>query len=123
MYERQRQLTEFLDQHVNLPRRVAGRAFAWHPPTDRPTAVELAGQLLAIAEFRVLGLGTWLGTPDGEFFTAAVEAVSPPFYRQDEELIVEALKLAAKMQSGNRRAAGALALGAAVAGIFLISRG
>jgi hypothetical protein len=123
MDDRQRQLTEFLDQHVNLPKRVAGRAFAWHPPIDRPTAAELAGQLLATAEFRALGLGTWLGTPDGEFFTAAVEAVSPPFYRQDEELIVEALKLAAKMQSGNRRAAGALALGAVVAGIFLISRG
>ena len=123
MDDRQRQLTEFLDQHVNLPKRVAGRAFAWHPPIDRPTAAELAGQLLATAEFRALSLGTWLGTPDGEFFTAAVEAVSPPFYRQDEELIVEALKLAAKMQSGNRRAAGALALGAVVAGIFLISRG
>jgi hypothetical protein len=123
MDDRRRQLTEFLDQHVSLPRRVVGRAFAWHPPIDRPTAAELAGQLLATAEFRALGLGTWLGTPDGEFFTAAVEAVSPPFYRQDEELIVEALKLAAKMQSGNRRAAGALALGAVAAGIFLISRG
>ncbi len=123
MDDRQRQLTEFLDQHVNLPRRVAGRAFAWHPPIDRPTPAELAGQLLAIAEFRALGLGTWLGTPDGEFFTAAVEAVSPPFYRQDEELIVEALKLASNMQSGNRRAAGVLALAAAAAGIFLISRG
>jgi hypothetical protein len=121
MDDRQRQLTEFLDQHVNLPRRVAGRAFAWHPPIDRPAAAELAGQLLATAEFRALGLGTWLGTPDGELFTAAVEVVSPPFYRQDEELIVEALKLAAKMQSGNRRAAGAVAVGAIALGIFLMA--
>jgi hypothetical protein len=81
--------------------------------------------LLATAEFRAVGLGTWLGTPDGEFFTAAVEAVNPPFYRQDEELLVNALKLAAKMQSDNQRAAAALAVGASVllsVGILLAAR-
>ena len=123
MDDRQRRLTEFLAQHVNLPRRVAGRAFGWHPPIERPTAAELAGQLLATAEFRALGLGSWLGTPEGEFFTAAVEAVSPAFCRQDEELLVEALQLAAKMQSGNRRMTGALALGGLHSGAVLISRG
>jgi len=95
---------------VNLPEGVPRRAFGWQPPTRAVSAAELAGQLLATAEFRALGLGSWLGTPDGEFFTAAVEAVSPPFYRQDEELLVEALKLAAKMQSGNQKAARALGL-------------
>jgi hypothetical protein len=121
--DKQRQVTEFLEEHVNLPRRVPGRAFGWHPPIERPSAAELAAQLFAIAEFRALGLGSWLGTPQGAFFASAVEAVSPPFYRQDEELLVEALKLAAKMQSGNQRAAGAFALGAIALGVFLISRG
>ncbi len=83
----------------------------------------MAGQLLATAEFRALGLGSWLGTPEGEFFTAAVEAVSPAFYRQDEELLVEALQLAAKMQSGTRRLTGALALGGIALGAVLITRG
>jgi len=93
------------------------------PPIEGPSAAELAGQLLATAEYRGLGLGSWLGTPEGEFFTGAVEAVSPPFYRQDEELLVEALKLAAKMRSRNRRMAGAMALGGIALGVVLISRG
>ena len=100
MDDKQRRLTDFLDQHVNFPRRVPGRVFGWQPPIERPSAAELAGQLLAIAEFRALGLGSWLGTPQGEFFTAAVEAVSPPFYRQDEELLVDALKLAQGCRQG-----------------------
>jgi hypothetical protein len=49
--------------------------------------------------------------------------VSPPFYRQDEELLVDALKLAARMQAGNQRAAGALALAVLAFGVFAISRG
>jgi len=122
MDDRQRRLTDFLDQHVSLPRRVNGRAFGWRPAIERPSTAELAGQLLTTAEYRALGLGSWLGTPDGEFFTAAVEAVSPPFYRQDEELMVDALKLAAKMQSGNQRAAGALALAALAFGALAVSR-
>jgi hypothetical protein len=123
MDDRQRQLTGFLDQQVRLPRRDLGSAFGWRPPIARASAAELAGRLLASAEFRALGLGTWLGTLDGEFLTGAVEAVSPPFYRQDEELLVDALKLAAKMQSDNQRMAGVFALGAIALGLFLISRG
>jgi hypothetical protein len=123
MDDKQRRLTDLLDQHVNFPRRGPGRVFGWQPPIERPSAAKLAGQLLAIAEFRALGLGSWLGTPQGEFFTAAVEAVSPPFYRQDEELLADALKLAARMQAGNQRAAGALALAVLAFGVFAISRG
>lgn len=122
MDDTQHRLTEFLNQHVSLPRRVPVHAFRWQP-IDRPSLANLAEQLLANAEFRALGLGTWLGTPDGKLFTAAVEAVTPPFYRQDEELLAEALKLAAKMQSGNQRAAGAFALGAIALCLLLISRG
>jgi hypothetical protein len=80
-------------------------------PDPRPTARELADELLGIAEFRALQLGTWLGTPEGEMFTTAVEAVSPPFYLSDVELLVDALKLASATQQkdGLKRA---LAIGA-----------
>jgi hypothetical protein len=76
----------------------------------RPTPEELAEELLQDAEFRSLQLGTVLGTPEVHLVAHAVEAASPPFYRSDEQLLVEALTLAAKMQ--NRQAAGRLALGA-----------
>jgi hypothetical protein len=47
-------------------------------PEPRPSTWELADELLGIAGFRALQLGTWLATPDGEMLTTAVEAVSPP---------------------------------------------
>jgi len=87
-------------------------------PQPRPSAEELATELLGIAEFRALQLGTWLGTPEGETVTAAVEAVSPPFYRPDVELLVDALKLAAATQqkAGLKRAIAIGAVGVAIIG-------
>jgi hypothetical protein len=79
----------------------------------RPTVEQLAQELLHDAEFRALRLGTWLGTVDGEVITEAVEMVTPPFYRQDVELLVEALQLAAALQaSEGQEKAGKLALSA-----------
>jgi hypothetical protein len=82
------------------------------PVAQRHSAEEIAGQLYADANFRALQLGTWLNTPDGELLAAAVEALTPPPYQQDIELLVEALQLAAKMQQrdarGNAVAAGLL---------------
>jgi hypothetical protein len=66
-------------------------AFGWQPPIERPSAAELATQLLATAEFRALGLGSWLRTSEGEIISVAVEAISPPFYRQGEAMLVDAL--------------------------------
>jgi hypothetical protein len=79
---------------------------------QRPAVEELAAELLADAEFQSLRLGSWLETPEGAFYAQVVEMVMPPFYRQDAELLVSALKLAAKLQQRNQRLAGGVALGA-----------
>jgi hypothetical protein len=96
-------------------------ASRFHPPlmADMHTAQEIAAHLFADAEFRSLQLGTWLSTPNGELITAAVEAITPPPYRQDIQLLVEAVTLAAKMQqdAGGERAVAAglvLAFGGAL---------
>jgi hypothetical protein len=62
------------------------------------SAQQIAEALFADAEFRALKLGTFLNTPDGQLLAAAVEALTPPPYRDDIALLVEALQLAAKMQ-------------------------
>jgi hypothetical protein len=85
-----------------------------------PTAEEIGKKLLDDAEFRALGLGSWLGTTDGEIIAGAVEQFLPPLYRQDAELLVEALKFAANLQQAkSREVAGAWALGSIGAAIFL----
>jgi hypothetical protein len=73
---------------------------------------ELAQELLADGEFQALRLGGWLGTPETELFARAVEMASPPFYRADVELLVAALRLAAKLQQRDARLAGRVAIGA-----------
>lgn len=79
---------------------------------QRATPEGLAGELLDDAEFRALELGTWLGTTQGQVITKAVEMVTPPFYREDVELLVAGLTLAAQMQATKgQREAGKVALG------------
>ena len=75
-------------------------ALSLHGPSSRPTADELAHELLTDAEFEALQLGTWLNTTNGKVISEAVEMVLPPFYRQDAELLVEALQLAANLRRG-----------------------
>jgi hypothetical protein len=118
---KQQQIAVFLDQHVTFPRATspfgwAGQQWRGEPyrfAQPRPTHQQVAHELLAIPEFRALQLGTWLGTMNGEIIAEAVELVTPPFYREDVELLVEALKLAAQMQAqeGTDKA-GKIALGA-----------
>jgi hypothetical protein len=111
----QEKVAEFLGRRMEWSRMAApswmlGDRYHWEP---RPTPELLANALLHDAEFRALRLGTWLGTVDGQVLAEAVEMVTPPFYRQDVELLVEALKLAAALQQteGQDRA-GKFALGA-----------
>jgi len=91
-----------------------------HGPPQRPSAEEIGKLFLQDAEFRALELGTWLGTTDGEIIAGAVESFLPPLYRQDAELLVDALKFAADLQqTEGREVAGAWALGSiVVAGIL-----
>jgi hypothetical protein len=81
---------------------------------------QVAVNLFTNAEFRTLQLGTWLRTPEGKLVTAAVEALAPPLYREDIELLVEAISLAAKMQQKDSRSrAAAAAIVIAVGGAIL----
>jgi hypothetical protein len=120
---KQEQLADFLHRSVALPRAVSpygpwagGHAWAYpdgYMATQRPSIETVAHEMLAHSEFRALQLGTWLGTTDGQVLVQAVEMVAPPFYRQDVELLVEALKLAASIQQREgQQAAGMFALGA-----------
>ena len=103
---KQEQITRFLDSYIaDWPRSPYWpeqwyHGAGWIQPSfaNRITTAELVQDLLANAEFRALQLGTWLNRPDAELITAAVEAVTPPPYREDIALITEALKLAARAQ-------------------------
>jgi hypothetical protein len=121
---KQEQIAAFLDRHITLPRAPIqygpwGTAYPWAQGHDylygvgpRPTVEQVAHELLSIAEFRALQLGTWLGTTDGQVITAAVESVAPPFYREDVELLVAALQHAATLQQQEgQQAADRFALG------------
>jgi hypothetical protein len=61
-----------------------------------------------------------LNKPDGELITAAVEATSPPPYREDIELITTALKIAARTQRGEGIGRAFLTGGGVAAGVTLL---
>jgi hypothetical protein len=118
---KQQEIAQFLDQHITLPRVASPFGWSgqqwWAQPSpylrQRPTHQQIARELLAIPEFRALQLGTWLGTTDGQIIAEAVELVTPSFYREDVELLVNALQLAAQLQSQEgQEKAGMMALGA-----------
>ncbi len=123
----QEQITRFLDSYIaSWPRSpywpgewYHGAGWIQPPVASRTTPTELAQDLVANAEFRALQLGTWLNRPDTELITAAVEAITPPPYREDIELITEALKLAARAQRGEGIGRALLTSGAA-AGLTLL---
>jgi hypothetical protein len=131
---KQEQIAVFLDQHITVPRVPPsyspwGDVYPWaqtyhcpYVPTPRPSAERVAHELLDIAEFKALQLGTWLGTTDGKIIARAVESVTPPFYRQDAELLVAALQHASTLQQQEgQQAAGRVARGAVgVAGVVAL---
>jgi len=128
--QRMRRIAEFVDQRITLPRQTGPYfsgfgGYGWNPyyGIQRPSVEELASELIHDAEFRSLQLGHWLGTTEGEVIATAVETVTPPFFRQDVELLVEGLKLAAQMQQREGEVfAGRVALGTlVVAGIFALA--
>jgi hypothetical protein len=93
---------------------------AWHGQrimASAYTAEQIADALLADAEFRALKLGTWLNTPSDEVIAAAVSVLSPPPYKQDIDLLIEALQIAARRQHDEARQKLAIGLlgGAALA--------
>ena len=127
---KQEEIAAFLERNVDWPRaNVFFREvlppwaqnefiYASNSQQTRPSAEVLAAEFLDNSEFLALRLGTLLGTPQGEIVAQGVEMVSPPFYREDVELLVDALQMAAKMQ--NKKIAGRFALGAIIATVALI---
>jgi hypothetical protein len=122
---KQEKLAAFLDAQIAFPR-VTGPY--WHASAypyrylaqQRPTAEQLAEELLGFAEFRALQLGTWLGTADGQVIAEAVEMLAPPLYREDAELLVAALNYAAELQwREGQKIAGRVALGAIGAALLV----
>jgi len=119
----QAEVTRFLEDYVaGWPRDHAALSPAYRlrplpPPrlvAHERTAEQIADDLLVDAAFKALQLGTWLATPDGQLIKAAIEALSPPPYRQDIELLVQALTIAAKLQQKEARR-NAVAAGLAIA--------
>jgi len=99
--------------------------WAWPPASpgvaSQHTARDIAGWLLKDAEFRALKLGTWLSTPDGQLVAAAVQALAPPPYSQDAELLITALQLAAQQQQTEARQK--ILAGVAVGGVLALAFG
>jgi hypothetical protein len=86
---------------------------------------EIATDLIDDAEFRALGLGSWLGTAEGKAIANVVLAVLPPHYRLEAQLLFDALILASKLQQKlGRRTAGGIALisVAIIAGVMVQPR-
>jgi hypothetical protein len=90
--------------------------FAWRE-NQTATHEDVAHNVLEIAESYGLRLGNWFGTTDGEIIMAAVRTVVPPIYRTEIALLVEGLKLAARIQQqqGRKDLAGPVAVGVLVA--------
>jgi hypothetical protein len=86
---------------------------------DLPTVEGFAAELLADAEFRALGLGSWLGTPDGQLIADAVGQVIPPTYHEVFGLAVDGLQLAAAQRVADQRKAGGLALAVVVGSVLI----
>jgi hypothetical protein len=122
MTEQQRQIARYISRHRAFSpyTQQAGPApLAWLKAMERqlPTLEQFRRELLEDAEFRALGLGSWLGTTDGEIIAQAVSAVIPPVYGPAYQLAVKGLILAAKDQSNEgKKTAGAIAIGAIVVG-------
>lgn len=96
--------------------------FAWQSiGAVRPTRDDIVRDRLSNVEFKALQLGTWLNTPDGDLIAQAVEAASPPFYREDVELIVDSLKYAAALQRAGQVRAAKRTLGLTGLGIGLLA--
>ena len=115
------EIAAFLEQHVRF---AYPYAFGYRLGRPQPPSVEeFAHQLLEIAGFRALRLGSWLGTTDGQAITEAVEMVTPPLYCQDVEFLVAALRYAAEVQhtEGQRKAGQFALVGVVIAAVMFLA--
>jgi hypothetical protein len=87
---------------------------------QQPIVEELARELVTFAETQGLRLGTWTTTTDGEVVVRAVELALPYPYRQETQLFVAALQLAARMQQRRERSL-VLAVATGLAAVLVVS--
>jgi hypothetical protein len=127
---RQEEIAAFVDTFCPLPREQFPYSVRRQAPLRRAVrngadpfardAVEsLANHFLALPEFAALRLGGLFGTVDGQLIAEAVELVTPPLYREDIQLLVDALVYAANEQKKGNQRAGMIALGAVAGSIML----
>ena len=75
-----------------------------HPVVFSEADVDgLTRYLLQDAEFQAIRLGTWFGTPEGQFISWVVDQALPPAYRPYAHLFEQALTQAAKLQHEGRQ--------------------
>jgi hypothetical protein len=91
------------------------------PVAGQWNVAEVAGMLIADAEFKALRLGTWLSTPDGQLLASAIEKLAPAPFAEDTQLLIEALQLAAQMQQADARRK--ILAGVAVGGVIALALG
>ena len=98
-----------------------GHQFLQPPPTRDERVRAVADHYLADAEFRSLQLADWLQTPDGQLFERAVALAMPSPFSVDLAIVVDGLKLAARLQQeGDQRQARRIALGVVLAGAAVL---
>src|SRR6185437_15720892 len=120
----QRQLADFISSRISVGRVQPGADYT-HPVWYRmpyhaaplPAFEQVAGELVRDTEFRALQLGTFLNTPTGDFVEQAVALAVPTAFAPEFGLLVDAVKLAAKLQQSEARGNVVLtAIGAVVVG-------
>lgn len=125
----QDQLAAFIRSRISVGRVQPGVDYsysAWSPMPHHaaplPTFEQVAAELVRNTEFRALQLGTFLNTPTGDFLEEAVALAVPRAFAPEFAVLVDALKLAAKLQQGEARgniiltAIGAVFIGVVVNG-------
>ena len=109
---------QFPRNHSSI-RSFGSDGIAWTGGHDLAATVRL---VYGDVEFLGLQLGTMLGTDRGQLIAQAVELVSPPFYRADEQFMVKVLVEASRLQSQNKQLAGAIAAAGIVALAVLVGQ-
>lgn len=110
--------SQFPRNHSSI-RSLGSDGITWMGEQDLAATVRL---IYGDVEFLGLQLGTMLGTDRGQLIAQAVELVSPPFYRTDEQFIVKVLVEASRLQSQNKQLAGAIAAAGIVALAVLVGQ-
>ena len=126
MRDKKALLTKYLQARAQVT--YGGQPMFWgnhrlpHPTVYSEADVKgLARYVLQDTEFQAIRLGTWLGTPEGQYIREVVDQALPPAYRPYARLFEQALTQAAELQHQGRQQEAAPAL--AVAGLALVCLG